>query len=271
MPQKQIQKFKKTIWVYHTANRRDLPWRNTHDPYKILVSEMMLQQTQVSRVLIKYKSFLKKYPSVKTLAKAKLSDVLREWQGLGYNRRAMYLKRTAEVVVNEYAGKFPQNREALMKLPGIGQSTAGALLSFAFEIPTVIIETNIRSVFIHFFLSGSSSVSDKVIEELVTETLDTKNPREWYYALYDYGAYLKASRIKTHRKSATYKQQSKFTGSNRELRSLILKKLLTSKKYLSLHEISDGIIFPEEQISTNLVKMVNEGLLKKRGNLWKAS
>lgn len=276
MPKNRLtEQFKKTIWKYHSENRRDLPWRNTHDPYKILVSEMMLQQTQVSRVLIKYKSFLKKFPNAKALASAPLRDVLLEWQGLGYNRRAMYLKKTAEVVTKELKGRFPNTAEALMKLPGIGQSTAGALIAFSHNKPSVFIETNIRSVFMHFFFKNTSSVSDTMIKELVEETLDTENSREWYYALYDYGTMLKKSSNKEtrsiHRNSKHYKKQSKFAGSNRELRSKIIKYLLSSKITRNINQISKEIGTRNDLIEKNLKTMQKEGLILLSPKGWKTA
>lgn len=271
MDKKLLISFRSTIWKYHSENRRDLPWRNTRDPYKILVSEVMLQQTQVVRVLEKYKSFLKKFPNVRALAKASVSEVLKEWQGLGYNRRGLYLKRAAETVVKEYGGKFPKDREQLMKLPGIGQSTAGALLAFSYGAPAAFIETNIRSVFLHFFFKKNSAVTDTMILELVEKTMDRHDPREWYYALYDYGTYLKASKDKNtksiHRKSAHYKKQSVFKGSNREVRSLILSHLLASSSSLPIGDLVSKITKKtealEEIISSNLHKMETEGLIKR--------
>src|SRR3989344_4074839 len=158
-----IKQFQKTIWDYYKTNKRYLPWRKTRDPYKILVSEMMLQQTQVSRVLPKYKSFSKKFPTVKVLAKAKLKEVLTEWQGLGYNRRAVFLKQCAEKIEKDFKGKFPKDFKALRTLPGIGPATAGDIMVFAWNIPMIVIETNIRSVFIHFFFKNQKKVHDKAI------------------------------------------------------------------------------------------------------------
>ena len=271
-----IKAFQKEIRSYHSKNRRDLPWRNTADPYKILVSEVMLQQTQVLRVLEKYKSFLKKFPNVEALAKASITEVLKEWQGLGYNRRGLYLKKTAEIVIKEYNGKFPKDRESLIKLPDIGQSTAGALLAFSYGVPAIFIETNIRSVFLHFFFRENSFVTDTMILELVEKTIDRQAPREWYYALYDYGTHLKASKDKTtrsiHQKSAHYKKQSAFRGSNREIRSLILSYLLKSSTTQTLDAIKKNIspelckrsALPDDLggvISKNLKRMEQEGLI----------
>jgi A/G-specific adenine glycosylase len=224
-----IPQFKKTIWKYYESNKRNFAWRKTKDPYKILVSEVMLQQTQATRVVIKYKSFLKKFPDVTALAKAPLGEILGEWQGLGYNRRAKYLKQCAEEIVRSYNDTFPKDFKILCSLPGIGPATAGDILAFAWNIPTVVIETNIRSVFIHFFFKDRESVADKEILPLIEKTLDTENPREWYWALFDYGAFLKQTGNPS-RKSAHHSVQSKFNGSMRQKRGQILKTLLAKKR-----------------------------------------
>jgi A/G-specific adenine glycosylase len=224
-----IKSFKKEIWNYYESNKRDLPWRNTTNPYHILVSEVMLQQTQVSRVIPKYKEFLKKFGTIRSLALASKADVLTIWQGLGYNRRALFLKKTCETLYAQNPEKphFPTSKEELIKLPGIGQSTAGAILAFAFNKAEPFIETNIRAVFLYFFFKETLSVSDINICELIEKTLDKARPREWYYALYDYGSMLKAKlgkqKTSLHKQSKHYNKQSSFKGSNREIRSNILK------------------------------------------------
>ena len=145
-------RFRALVWRYYRAHgRHELPWRQTHDLYRILVSEIMLQQTQVDRTIPLYKKFIHKFGTAKKLAAAPLSEVLKSWQGLGYNRRAKALKKAAEIIESDFAGIFPQNYEALLALPGIGQSTAGALMAFAFNKAVPFIETNIRAVYIHFF------------------------------------------------------------------------------------------------------------------------
>ena len=164
-----------------------MPWRTTRDPYSILVSEIMLQQTQVERVKTKYTEFLAAFPTIESLASSLLTDVLRTWQGLGYNRRAIALKRCAEEIVSRYSGQFPRDTAELETLPGIGPYTARAVAAFAFGMAEPLIETNIRTVFIHFFFHGRDRVSDREIMPLVARTLDRHNPREWYYALMDFG------------------------------------------------------------------------------------
>ncbi len=223
-----FKKFKKTIRDYHKKHgRHALPWRKTEDPYKILVSEYMLQQTQVGRVISKYELFMKVFPTFKKLANADNRDVLKAWQGLGYNRRALYLKRTAEIVDEKYNGILPSDLNLLVELPGIGPNTAAAICAYSFNIPVVFIETNIRRIFIHFFFSKiKRKISDDEILMLVQKTVDRKNPRLWYSALMDYGTYLKSQVENPNRKSKTYAKQSKFKGSDREIRGKILKLLL---------------------------------------------
>lgn len=261
-----LSRFKKTIWTYYRKHgRHDLPWRKTKDPYKILVSEVMLQQTQVNRVIEKYKSFLQKFPTVEALAKAPLKDVLLEWQGLGYNRRAKYLKLCAEKVIHEHGGIFPKTVKGLTTLPGIGPATAGDILAFAYNIPVPVIETNIRSVFIHFFKTSTDEpVHDRDLLPLIEKALDIKNPREWYWALFDYGAYLKNSKIKNpNHKSNHYVKQSPFKGSNREKRSQILKLILTGAR--SEKEITKALGYETEVVQRNLKQMVTEDLIKRIG------
>lgn len=259
--------FKKEIWNFYRNNKRDLPWRNTHDPYKILVSEIMLQQTQVSRVLIKYKSWLKRFPSLNSLDKANVREVLREWKGLGYNRRALALKRAAEIIVTDYDGKFPTAYEKVLELPGIGPYTAGALMAFAYNKPVPIIETNIRTVFIHFFFKKRKNIDDKEILKLVEQTLDQKNPKDWYYALMDYGVMLKKTIGNLNTKSAHYAKQTPFKGSNREQRSLLLG--LISEKPRTGLEIIKIIKKDKESILKNIITLEKEGFIKKSGKKYR--
>lgn len=259
-------KFQETVYTYYRKHKRDLPWRRNTTPYRILVSEIMLQQTQAHRVAPKYNSFLKRFPSWKALAAAPLKDVLSEWQGLGYNRRALNLQRTAQIVANDLRGRLPQDKEALVTLPGIGPYTAGAIRCFAWNLPDICIETNIRSVFLHHFFNDASckTVSDKEILPLVEKTLDTKNPREWYAALMDYGTHLKQTLPNPNRKSRHHIKQSPFKGSNRELRSHILKTVL--KKPQTRGAITKTLAHSSEQIDANLKAMIHEGLLSKSGS-----
>jgi len=228
LSQKEGKSFQKVINQYYLQHKRPMPWRDTVDPYCILVSEFMLQQTQAERVLLKYGPFITRFPDFQTLSRAGLKEVLAAWQGLGYNRRAINLKETAEEIISRYSGKVPESTEELIQLPGIGKATAGAILAFVFNKPSVFIETNIRRVFIHFFFQDKKDIQDKEIMPLVEKTLDHENPRYWYYALMDYGALLKKQGSNPNRKSAHYSRQAPFEGSNRQARGAILRHLLNN-------------------------------------------
>lgn len=219
--------FKRRVWRHYRESGREFPWRATRDPYSIVVSEIMLQQTQTARVAQRYHQFLERFPDFKSLARAPMSSVLKEWQGLGYNRRAVFLKRLAEAVHRDLGGKLPRELEELRKLPGIGPYTAGAIRAFVFGERAVFIETNIRSVFLHHFFSAADRVTDREIAALVEATVDKQNPREWYYALMDYGVSLKRSNPRINAKSAHYVRQSAFKGSVREVRGAILRAITT--------------------------------------------
>lgn len=270
-------RFKATILQYFKRNgRHDLPWRLTKDPYRILVSEVMLQQTQVSRVLKKYPEFLKKFPTTKVLARAKNAEVLKAWQGLGYNRRALALKRAAESVERDFDGTFPRTAEALESLPGVGQSTRGAIMAFAFGIPTVFIETNIRAVFIHFFFTRSKSTHDRIhdrdILPIVEETLDHKDPCTWYYALMDYGVYLKQTLPNPSRKSAHHTHQSPFKGSSREIRSRILKIILESPTGKEVRKDDINIFVGKTRYNVDIIlrNLVHEGFIHETADGFRA-
>ena len=222
-----ITRFRNIIYQHYADQGRSLPWRQTHDPYEILISEIMLQQTQVERVLGQYGPFLQKFPNFQVLARASLAEILAAWQGLGYNRRAQALQRIAQQVVRQYQGRLPADRASLEGLPGIGAATAGALMAFAFEQPVVFLETNIRRVYLHFFYPEAEAVTDKMLWPLILMTLDVQQVRAWYYALMDYGAMLKKTGPNPNRRSAHYQRQSPFPGSDRELRSRILRLFLT--------------------------------------------
>ncbi len=260
-----IERFQSTIYTYYNTHGRDLPWRKTNDPYKILVSEVMLQQTQVERVLHKYEQFLQSFPTVEALAIAPLQDVLDIWRGLGYNRRAIALKKVAHVVVHEFNGELPSDDRILQKLPGIGEATAGAIRSFAFNKPAVFIETNIRTVFLHTFFADKLGTKDTEICPLIAQTLDRSNPREWYYALMDYGVMLKKKCENPSRRSAHHKRQAAFHGSNRQLRGAIVA-LVVEHPGITEAELVDSLDSDVGVIHTNLIKLEREGFFKRHGN-----
>ena len=236
------------------------------DPNRILVSEFMLQQTQAERVMGKYEEFIARFPDVATLAEADLQSVLQVWQGLGYNRRAISLKETAVRVVQEHSGRLPKDLDELMRLPGIGRSTAGAILAFAHDIPVAFIETNIRRVFIHFFFPDRENVKDSEILPLVEQTLDTRNPRDWYYALMDYGAMLKTKMPNPNRKSAHYTRQAPLEGSNRQIRGMVLK-LLLSCGTLREDELIEKLCKDSSRVQTILREMEREGFIQTAGGI----
>jgi A/G-specific adenine glycosylase len=259
-----ILSFQKKISRYFSKRGRDLPWRNTDNPYHILVSEIMLQQTQVERVIEKYGQFIKQFPDFYRFSRAPLRKILTVWQGLGYNRRAIALKQIACKVMEEYHGIFPSDPEVLKTFPGIGEATAGAIAAFAFNQPAIFLETNIRRVFIHHFFSHKAAVRDTEISPLIEKTLDTSDPRKWYYALMDYGAMLKKEQENPNRRSAHYQRQSPFEGSNRQIRGMILRVLMKGTP-LSKSEIAKRIGRSVHDVNDNLMQLQKEGFIKKAG------
>lgn len=253
-------RFQSIVYAHHTLRgRHTLPWRKTHNAYRILVSEIMLQQTQVDRVIPKYTAFLKQFPDVETLAEASLGDVLRAWQGLGYNKRAKMLHLCARCVVGEYGGRMPKSYEALCALPGIGPYTAGAIMAFAYNLPSVMIETNIRTVYLHHFFPDTKKVRDSALMPIIEKTVDHNNPREWYAALMDYGTFLKKTVGNVSRKSAHHTKQAKFKGSNREVRGVILRYL--GNKPSSAFALIQKTGFTKERIEEQLCVLKKEGMI----------
>lgn len=235
-----------------------MPWRRDTRPYYVLVSELMLQQTQVARVVPKFEAFIARFPDVQALAAASLADVLTLWTGLGYNRRAKYLHAAAKQVVAEYDSELPADYELLKKLPGIGPGTAGAMMAYAFNQPVVFIETNVRTVYFHYFFSHDETVSDAQLLPLIEATIDHDNPREFYWALMDYGTWLKQNTPKRTTQSAHYKKQSQFKGSVREVRGQIVRVLGAGDK--TLDELSEAVV-ADERFMPALEGLVKDGLV----------
>lgn len=225
-----IPEFQELVLSRYRNLGRKFPWRETTDPYAILVSEIMLQQTQVKRVAEKFPQFLAAFPDFPTLAEVPLADVLAQWQGMGYNRRAIALQKCARRVMEDYDGNLPADPDILSTFPGIGKATASSICAFAFNSPVIFIETNIRRVFIHCFFPDDGAVDDSAILPLVEAALYWKNPREWYNALMDYGTELKKSIPNPNRRSVHYTRQSAFEGSDRKIRGEILRLLLAETK-----------------------------------------
>lgn len=268
MNSSRILKFRRTVRAYYKKHgRHGLSWRKTTDPYRIMVSEVMLQQTQVPRVVEKYKEFLKKFPTVRALAKASLADVLRVWSGLGYNRRGKYLHDAAKVIVEKYKARIPKDAATLRTLPGIGPYTASAVRTFAFDEPDVLIETNIRAAYIHHFYSNflqNTAISDKQIIPLAAKAAEGQDPRTWHWALMDYGAYLKRSGIRNNSRSAHYTKQSKFEGSLRQVRGAILRALHSGLK--TERKLMMEIRSPS--LRNALQGLACDGLIKKEKGKW---
>lgn len=252
---------------YAAHGRHDLPWRaaetdGSFDPYKILVSEIMLQQTQVPRVIPKYEAFLQQFPTVRKLAEAPLGEVLVAWQGLGYNRRAKFLWLAAQKLVGDFDGRLPNGQQALESLPGVGTNTAGAIRAYAFNEPVVFVETNIRTVYIHHFFKDEADIPDAAIRVVIEETLDRRNPRTFYWSLMDYGVYLKQTVGNLSRASKAYAKQSTFAGSARQVRGRVLR-LLAVGAYTEaalLDELHDdrAVAILADLTAEGLVQKVND-------------
>ncbi len=258
-----IAAFQKSVLSYYRRSGRRLPWRMTTDPYCIMVSEIMLQQTQVDRVIPKYEAFISRFPDVETLAAAPLRDVLTLWQGLGYNRRAQNLHNSARIIVRDHGGHMPDSRDALITLPGIGTNTAAALNVYAHNQPCVFIETNIRAVYIHTFFPESDAVADKQLEPYIHATLYTRDPRRWYNALMDYGVYLKKLYGNPARKSRHHAVQSRFAGSDRQIRGMIIK-ILGETDAMSTLRLMRTIGNEPVRVQTIIEQLVREGLVKRQ-------
>jgi A/G-specific adenine glycosylase len=270
-----LENFRKIVRTHYKRFGRVFPWRETLDAYKITVSEIMLQQTGTERVVKKYPPFIEAFPSFESLAGAPLRDVLALWQGLGYNRRAKALKETALRVCRDHEGKLPEDRASLLALPGIGPGTAGSLAAFVYNKPSVFIETNIRRVFLHFFFAGKQNVHDREILPLVEDALDRKNPRLWYYALMDYGVYLKSLYPNPNRRSAHYAVQSRFENSNRQVRGRIIKALSGNRggkrRGLSLAELMSETGFDAGRVLSAAEELSAEGMVAEHEERYRIS
>ncbi len=259
-----VRTFRNRIYDYFRTDGRDLPWRRTTDPYRILVSEVMLQQTQVERVVRKYGEFLAAFPDVRALAGAPLPRLLRVWQGMGYNRRALMLRVLAQRIVDEHQGRIPADPQILIGLPGIGPYTRGAIMAFAFNKPVVFLDTNIRRVYIDAFFPAREKIHDNEIAPLVEQTLDQRNPRKWYNALMDYGAMLKQRQANPNKRSAHYSRQVPFENSDRQVRGRILK-MLVNGSALSAARIARATGMDAERVKKNLAALEKEEFIERRG------
>ncbi len=268
-------------WVRQVGEAlyRDLPWRNTRDPYAIWISEAMLQQTQVTRVLTRWERFLRRFPTVDALASASSADVVDEWQGLGYNRRALALKRAADICSAEYAGRMPEGVDALQALPGIGAATAAGITAFSRDVPCTYIETNVRAVFIHCFFRDAEAVSDRQLRPLVERACPAEDVRGWYYALLDAGARLKKDHKNPARKATAYTRQSKFEGSRRQKRAWLVREVMAAPGLSSAELLRrlnaeerkagrDGV--PEADFDSIMADLSREGFFRFEDGGWRA-
>lgn len=257
--------FIQTVWdYYHRYGRHHLPWRQTTDPYQIMVSEVMLQQTQVDRVIPKYQAFIATWPNVETLSSASLGEVLRAWQGLGYNRRAKALHQCAKTVVAAWQGRFPAAEKGLLALPGVGPYTAGAILTFAYNQPVVLLETNIKSALLWHFFNKKELVTESEIKAVATKVVATDNPREWYSALMDYGAYIKKTYGNQNQRTTDYVKQSVFAGSDRQIRGAILRAVST--RSMTSKQLEKQLsAFASERILKQVTHLEKEGMIERVG------
>lgn len=260
-----VREFQDRVWAHHRSHgRHDLPWRLTRDPYAVLVSEVMLQQTQVARVVPFYEAWLASFPAPAVLAAAPLEPVLRHWQGLGYNRRAVALKRAAEMIQAKHGGQVPREHDALLALPGVGPATAAGVRAFAFGEPALYLETNVRAVLLHEFFADAESVPDAALLPVLERVLDARCPREWYWALLDYGAHLKRTLPNPSRRSRHHVRQSPFEGSRRQLRARLLRAVMEAPGATD-EELAVLVAAEPVAASELLGELVGEGFLAKDG------
>lgn len=224
--ERRLASFVEEVWNQGRLHYRSLPWRHIEDAYGVLVSEVMLQQTQVARVLPRWEAWMRLFPTVDALAAADTATVLEQWQGLGYNRRALALKRACEACARDFGGELPREEADLLALPGVGPATCAGVRAFAYDLPSVYIETNVRTVFIHELFPDRDAVADRELRPLVERTCPRTGVRDWYYALLDWGAHLKRTTVNPSRRSAHYARQSAFEGSRRQKRAEILRFVL---------------------------------------------
>jgi A/G-specific adenine glycosylase len=263
--ERSIPAFRSLVLEYYRNHGRRFPWRETTDPYRILIAEVMLQQTPVERVRVKYGEFLGKFPNVAVLATAPLCEILKTWHGMGYNRRAIALQEAAQSIVLDHGGNFPCSIEVLVTLPGVGRATAGAILAYAYNAPVAFIEVNVRRVFIHFFFQDRDRVTDREILPLVAKALVPGDARTWYNALMDYGAFLRKRSVPAARRGASYHPRPRFTGSNRELRGRVLSSLISHGR-VDYGDLPGMVSGEEEDVYRVLGELVKEGFIMKEGH-----
>ena len=253
------EEFTELLWAQGRRLYRDMPWRRDTRPYYVLVSELMLQQTQVVRVIPKFESFIARFPDERALARAGLSEVLQAWQGLGYNRRAKYLHESARSITDTMDGVFPTESKDILSLPGVGKNTLGAIEAYAYNRPSLFIETNIRTVYIHHFFNDMWDIADSSLTTKLAETIDREHPREFYWALMDYGSWLKSNGVRNISQSRHYKKQSPLEGSIRQVRGAIIKELSASDH--TLGSLTDAVL-GDERYDLALKGLITDGLVQ---------
>ncbi len=270
-----IEGFVKRVAEYGAAHFREFPWRETMDPYAILVSEVMLQQTQVARVVPYYRRWLESFPTIEALAGAPLEAVLRMWQGLGYNRRAIALTRLAEELVARADGRvacLPREDAALRALPGVGPATAAGVRAFAFNEPAAYLETNVRAVVLHEFFADAVDVHDRQLAPIVEQAAAHAHAtgidaRVWNYALLDYGAHLKRAVPNPSRRSAHHARQSTFEGSRRQFRARLLRVVMELPGIAS-EAAAEGLGMSHELAEEILGALHSEGFIVEDHGGW---
>jgi A/G-specific adenine glycosylase len=256
--------FRAMVYDFYRDHGRDFPWRRDRSPYSIFISEVMLQQTRTETVAARFPRFLEAFPGFMELARSPLEEILREWKGLGYNRRARNLQRSARMIVDEHNGLLPEDPAELVTLPGIGPATAASIAVYAFDRPEVFIETNIRSLFIYVFFPGEEDVHDRDIYPLVEQTLDRESPARWYSALMDIGVYVKSVSGNPSRKSRHFTRQKPFEGSRRQVRSRILEYLLDNPGS-DMDTVERVLPASEHDPRSVMDDLCKEGMVKENG------
>lgn len=251
-----IELFRERIFDFYQSNRRSFPWRETTDRYAVMVSEIMLQQTQAERVSGKYMAWMERFPDTKALSSASLRDVLALWSGLGYNSRCQRLQSCAKVIMDRFDGVVPASPEVLKTLPGIGEYSCRSIPVFADNLDVAAVDTNIRRIIIHEF-TLPEDIPKREIQAAADQLLPKSRSREWHNALMDYGSLCLTSRSTGIRPLT---RQSKFQYSKRWYRGRLLKELVSSE-FLLLEELEEKYGTCPWGLQEIINELVGEGLV----------